>query len=50
MYMDIKHTHPAYDSEDQRLERLLDIYRACMEALSALRTAGDRSGGEGPGT
>lgn len=33
----VKHTHPKYESEAQRKEKLQDTRRVCLAAVSALR-------------
>lgn len=39
MNMKVKHTHPKYESEVQRKEKLQETQRACMAAVSVLRDA-----------
>ena len=35
--MKIKHTHPAYESRENRIERLKEVRRSSMEVLFAQR-------------
>lgn len=35
--MKIKHTHPVFRTEEERLERLRELKRRCLAAISALR-------------
>lgn len=37
MNMEIKHTHPKYESDKQREAALKDTRRACINAISALK-------------
>lgn len=39
MRMEIKHTHPQYDSPQQRHEQMADAYAACLTRLRELRAA-----------
>lgn len=36
--MEIKHTHPQYDSPAQRTEHLKDVSAACLAAVRKVRT------------
>lgn len=38
--MNIKHTHPAYESREARMERLKEVWRSCVELVFAKEKAG----------
>ena len=42
--MKIKHTHPAYESREARMERLKEVWRSCMELVCAKEKAGKGAG------
>ena len=33
--MKIKHTHPAYESREARMERPKEVWKSCVELVSA---------------
>ena len=35
--MEIKHTHPKYTTDDQRMEKLKDTRAVCLAAIGQLR-------------
>ena len=43
MAMEIKNTHPEYENCEDRMERLKDMRRNCMELLRKLRATEDQS-------
>lgn len=45
--MKIKHTHPAYESRENRIERLKEVRRSCMELLFAQRDCEKAESGKG---
>lgn len=45
--MKIKHTHPAYESREERMERLKEAYRSCMELVSTQRDRAKEKAGKG---
>lgn len=47
--MKIKHTHPAYESREARMERLKEVHRNCMELVSAQRSRAKERSGKGTG-
>ena len=47
--MKIRHTHPAYESREERMERLREAYKSCMELVSAQRDCAKEKAGKGTG-
>lgn len=41
--MEIQHTHPEYETEEQRQSALKDVRQACLCAISALKNGADRT-------
>ena len=37
MFVNIKHQHPTYQTEKERLERLRDLRKACSVKISAAK-------------
>ena len=35
--MEVKHTHPSYDTEEQRLDRLKEACALCLTAIAQVR-------------
>ena len=33
--MKIRQTHPAYESREARMERLIEVWKSCVELVSA---------------
>lgn len=40
--MKIKHTHPAYDTPEQRRQAILDVKKTCTAALRSAKEASDK--------
>ena len=40
--MEIKHTHPQYTTDDQRIEKLKDTRAVCLAAIGRLRAKPDK--------
>lgn len=45
MNMEIRHTHPEYETEEQRQAALKDMRQACLCAISALKNNTDGTRG-----
>ena len=43
--MEIRHTHPEYESEEQRQAAWKDALQSCLRAISALKNNTDRTHG-----
>ena len=43
MHMEVKHTHPNYESQETRLEQLKDTQKSCLALIRMLRNLPKKS-------